>query len=206
MARARRSPVVDSGRTQGSRGAHDILLRVTALDWAAALELLRSSREGLSVEDAAARLESTGPNELPTPHGPSLPSQFAEQLIHFFALMLWVAAGLAFVGGMPALGVAIFGTTVAMLVGTRRLTRVDPARRPEPINASASAISRIGSLRPVLECTHVTATMRVCGRTAFTSVSTISSRDTVSSFWYSGICLTEAPVRSALSLSDSSVE
>jgi hypothetical protein len=30
------------------------------------------------------------------------------------------------------LGVAIFGTTVAMLVGTRRLTRVDPARRPEP--------------------------------------------------------------------------
>ena len=62
---------------------------------------------GLSVEDAAARLESTGPNELPTPHGPSLPRQFAEQLIHFFALMLWVAAGLAFVGGMPALGVAI---------------------------------------------------------------------------------------------------
>ena len=107
MARARRSSVVDSGRTEGSRSAHDILLRVTALDWAAALELLRSSREGLSVEDAAARLESAGPNELPTPHGPSLPSQFAEQLIHFFALMLWVAAGLAFVGGMPALGVAI---------------------------------------------------------------------------------------------------
>ena len=64
-------------------------------------------REGLSVEDAAARLESAGPNELPTPHGPSLPRQLAEQLIHFFALMLWVAAGLAFVGGMPALGVAI---------------------------------------------------------------------------------------------------
>jgi len=80
---------------------------VTALDWEAALQLLRSSREGLSVEDAAARLESAGPNELPTPHGPSLPSQLAEQLIHFFALMLWVAAGLAFVGGMPALGVAI---------------------------------------------------------------------------------------------------
>jgi magnesium-transporting ATPase (P-type) len=107
LARARRSPVVDRGRTEDSRGAHDILLRVTALDWAVALQLLRSSREGLSVEDAAARLASAGPNELPTPHGPSLPSQFAEQLIHFFALMLWVAAGLAFVGGMPALGVAI---------------------------------------------------------------------------------------------------
>jgi magnesium-transporting ATPase (P-type) len=30
-----------------------------------------------------------------------------EQLIHFFALMLWVAAGLAFVGGLPELGIAI---------------------------------------------------------------------------------------------------
>ena len=107
MARARRSPVVDRGGTEGSGDAHDILRRVTPLDWAAALQLLRSSREGLSVEDAAARLESAGPNELPTPHGPSLPRQLAQQLIHFFALMLWVAAGLAFVGGMPALGVAI---------------------------------------------------------------------------------------------------
>jgi hypothetical protein len=30
------------------------------------------------------------------------------------------------------LGVASFGITVAMLVGTRRLTRVDPAPRPRP--------------------------------------------------------------------------
>jgi hypothetical protein len=31
-----------------------------------------------------------------------------------------------------ALGVAIFGSTVAMLVGTRRLTRVDARPRPRP--------------------------------------------------------------------------
>jgi hypothetical protein len=30
------------------------------------------------------------------------------------------------------LGVAIFGSTVALLVGTRRLTRVEPVPRPEP--------------------------------------------------------------------------
>lgn len=30
------------------------------------------------------------------------------QLTHFFALMLWVAGALAFVAGMPQLGVAIF--------------------------------------------------------------------------------------------------
>jgi magnesium-transporting ATPase (P-type) len=33
--------------------------------------------------------------------------QFIDQLVHFFALMLWVAAGLAFVAGMPELGIAI---------------------------------------------------------------------------------------------------
>jgi potassium/sodium efflux P-type ATPase len=33
--------------------------------------------------------------------------QLFDQLFHFFALMLWVAAGLAFVGRMPQLGIAI---------------------------------------------------------------------------------------------------
>ncbi len=107
MATARRTPG-DGGLTDAGRSTKgDALLRATALGWADALQMLHSSREGLSVEDAAARLEIAGPNELPKPHGPSLPRQFAGQLVHFFALMLWVAAGLAFVGGMPALGVAI---------------------------------------------------------------------------------------------------
>lgn len=29
-------------------------------------------------------------------------------MVHFFALLLWIAGGLAFVAGMPQLGVAIF--------------------------------------------------------------------------------------------------
>jgi magnesium-transporting ATPase (P-type) len=34
--------------------------------------------------------------------------QIGHQLVHFFALMLWVAGGLAFLAGLPQLGVAIF--------------------------------------------------------------------------------------------------
>jgi magnesium-transporting ATPase (P-type) len=83
------------------------LLRTTVLDPERALGLLRTAREGLSPEQAAARLRRTGPNELPSQRGPTLPRQLLDQLFHFFALMLWLAAGLAFVGGMPQLGVAI---------------------------------------------------------------------------------------------------
>ncbi len=38
--------------------------------------------------------------------------QLLAQLVHFFALMLWVAGGLAFLAGLPQLGVAIFVVVV----------------------------------------------------------------------------------------------
>jgi magnesium-transporting ATPase (P-type) len=63
---------------------------------------------GLSPAEAAARLARDGPNQLPPPRRPSAIRRFADQLVHFFALMLWVAGSLAFVAGLPALGVAIF--------------------------------------------------------------------------------------------------
>jgi len=55
--------------------------------------------KGLSADEAAARLAR---NELPKVQGPGLVKQLLDQLLHFFALMLWVAAGLAFLGGMPS--------------------------------------------------------------------------------------------------------
>ncbi len=64
--------------------------------------------KGLSTQEARARLERDGPNVLPSARGPSLISKFAAQLVHFFALLLWVAGLLAFLAGMPQLGVAIF--------------------------------------------------------------------------------------------------
>jgi potassium/sodium efflux P-type ATPase len=72
-----------------------------------ALAELGTRHEGLSADEAAARLLRVGANVLPKLHGPGLVRQFLYQLLHFFALMLWVAAALAFVGGMPQLGTAI---------------------------------------------------------------------------------------------------
>ena len=45
---------------------------------------------------------------LPSVAHASLLRRFLGELVHFFALMLWVAGVLAFVAGMPQLGVAIF--------------------------------------------------------------------------------------------------
>jgi hypothetical protein len=61
---------------------------------------------GLSDAEAARRLAEEGANVLPATKGPSHLRAPAAQLTHLFALMLWVAAGLAFVARMPALGSA----------------------------------------------------------------------------------------------------
>ncbi|MCZ7528700.1 MAG: cation-transporting P-type ATPase [Acidimicrobiia bacterium] len=66
----------------------------------------RDSR-GLTSEEAATRLRRDGPNVLPAPRGPAPWRRLARQMVHFFALMLWVASGLAFVADLPQLGVAI---------------------------------------------------------------------------------------------------
>ena len=67
---------------------------------------------GLTSAEAAERLASHGPNELPRPRRPSAVRRFVDQLVHFFAVMLWVAGVLAFVAGLAALGVAIFAVIV----------------------------------------------------------------------------------------------
>ena len=48
-----------------------------------------------------------GGNRLPVEKPPSPVRMLAAQLVHFFALLLWAAAALAVIGGMPQLGVAI---------------------------------------------------------------------------------------------------
>jgi calcium-translocating P-type ATPase len=62
----------------------------------------------LTSQEAHGRLARDGPNELPDRAAESPVRQLARQLTHFFALMLWAAGGLAFVAGMPELGIAIF--------------------------------------------------------------------------------------------------
>jgi len=62
---------------------------------------------GLTSAQVAARRARDGPNELPRPHRSPVVFQLIAQWTHFFAVLLWVAAVLAFVAGMPQLGVAI---------------------------------------------------------------------------------------------------
>jgi calcium-translocating P-type ATPase len=62
---------------------------------------------GLTSAEAAARRAAEGPNVVPVAAPPSLVRRLLAQLTHFFAVMLWVAAALALVAGLPALAVAI---------------------------------------------------------------------------------------------------
>ena len=63
---------------------------------------------GLTARVAAARLEADGPNRLPAPPRVHPWRRLAAQLTHFFARLLWAAGALAFIAGMPQLGIAVF--------------------------------------------------------------------------------------------------
>lgn len=62
---------------------------------------------GLTGEQAARELAQHGPNALPRVHGPSNLRGFTAQLTSVFAIVLWCAAGLAWLAGIVELAVAI---------------------------------------------------------------------------------------------------
>lgn len=68
---------------------------------------LTASPKGLSSREAERRLVAYGPNELLRRGRALWPRQLLRQITHPLAFLLWVAAGLAFVAGLPVLGVAI---------------------------------------------------------------------------------------------------
>jgi magnesium-transporting ATPase (P-type) len=67
---------------------------------------------GLRAIEAAERLARDGPNTIPTLERRSAGRELLAQMTHFFALLLWVASGLAFVARMPQLGAAIIVVVV----------------------------------------------------------------------------------------------
>src|SRR4029079_1272325 len=84
-----------------------------------ALRSLQSGPAGLSADQAARRLVEFGPNQVVRARRESVLWQFFKEFIHFFALILWLAAGLAFWAhfkvpgqGMATLGFAIVGVIV----------------------------------------------------------------------------------------------
>src|SRR6516164_6086522 len=73
---------------------------------------LRTSPAGLSAREAARRLEVYGPNELARRGGRRWPGELARQFTHPLALLLMLAALLAWVSGAPRLGLAIAAVIV----------------------------------------------------------------------------------------------
>ncbi len=77
---------------------------------------LHSSAQGLSQAEAARRLRQYGPNQIEALAEQSLAIKLLGEFTHFFALILWFAAGLAFFAeyrepgeGMATLGYAVLG-------------------------------------------------------------------------------------------------
>jgi len=68
---------------------------------------LRTSRRGLSAREAARRLEVYGRNELERRSGHRLWRELGRQFTHPLALLLWAAAGLAWLGGIVQVAIAI---------------------------------------------------------------------------------------------------
>ena len=120
------------------RPGREALERLTRLPLSEVFAALGSGPEGLSSGEAEVRLRRIGPNAIPGSRGPSPARQLLEQMIHLFALMLWVAAILAFVGGMPQLGWAIIAVVIingvfsfAQEYRAERATRALSALLPE---------------------------------------------------------------------------
>ena len=68
---------------------------------------LRTSRSGLPGREAARRLVAYGPNELRRRGGRHVWRELGGQFTHPLALLLWAAAGLAWLAGIAAVAVAI---------------------------------------------------------------------------------------------------
>lgn len=84
-----------------------------------ALASLHTTSQGLTAREAQRRLVEFGPNRIERRPETPLIWRFVATLTHFFAIILWVAAGLAFVAehydpgnGMATLGFAILGVIV----------------------------------------------------------------------------------------------
>jgi len=132
--------------------------------------------EGLTPAEAAHRLDRDGPNTLPAVGRVSPWRVLVAQLLHFFAIMLWFAAGLALLAGLPEIAIAIVLVVVANSVfafvqeqrtehAADRLRellpqRVTVRRRGPPVVVDASELV-VGDLVAVESGDRVCADLRV---------------------------------------------
>ena len=72
-----------------------------------ALKSLGSSERGLSFKEAQERLQRYGRNEIEAVRKTPFIYRFLLHFVHLFAILLWVAALLSFIVGMPTFAIAI---------------------------------------------------------------------------------------------------
>ncbi|MBP9092904.1 HAD-IC family P-type ATPase, partial [bacterium] len=78
------------------------------LDPSAAIEVLDTTADGLSSAQVDERLKLYGLNTIKALTKKSLVKVFFANFVHLMAWLLWVAGALAFVAGMPQLGIAVW--------------------------------------------------------------------------------------------------
>jgi magnesium-transporting ATPase (P-type) len=101
-----------------------------------------SALAGLTTEQAGRRLAEDGPNRLPAVRGPSALRALLAQMTHLLAMLLWVAAGLALLAGLPPLALAI--TVVVVLNGAFAFAQEYRAdRAAERLRSLLPATSRV---------------------------------------------------------------
>ncbi|WP_254525960.1 cation-translocating P-type ATPase [Natrinema caseinilyticum] len=106
---------------------------------------------GLSHSEAAKRLRRDGPNVLPTQQPPPAWRLLAEQFVHFFAIMLWVASGLAVVAGMMELGIAIVLVVVinGLFAFAQEYRAERAAERLRDLLPKRATVRRDGTIREI---------------------------------------------------------
>jgi Ca2+-transporting ATPase len=123
------------------------------------LAAFASSWEGLSAEEASARLARGGENRLPTRAQSHLLKDFLKQFTHLFAFALWVAAGLAFVARMPELGWAV----IAVVVVNGLFSFVQEYRAERAVLALSALLPETTQVRRGGQLEQVPATELVAG-------------------------------------------
>ena len=92
--------------------------RINQLSNEDALKCLDTSPLGLSTAEAQRRLHAYGPNRIEKGQGEFFLVSFLKQCTHFFALILWVAAALAFFAewSAPGQGMAKVGAAIVIVI------------------------------------------------------------------------------------------
>ncbi|MDO5864498.1 MULTISPECIES: cation-transporting P-type ATPase [Paenarthrobacter] len=110
-----------------------------------------TGKEGLTSTAAAELLRATGPNVLPTARKVAQWRRLLAELTHFFALMLWAAAALAYIAGMPQLCIAIIVVVIVngLFAHIQQERAQHAAERLQRLLPAEVSVRRDGTIRTV---------------------------------------------------------